>query len=162
MATEESLQAEQESPSPQHDITILRCLYDKTDCSGEAAPVGGFLFELGATGRGQRIKLGLPARFGFFPFGFDPGFLFQAVQSRVKGALLDLQHLTRDLLNALGNRPPMLGFERDSFQDQKVQRSLDKIVWLRHTMVIYNKNCRLSRGARGRRGTTLNPLKSPS
>ncbi len=57
--------------------------------------------------------------------------------------MLDLKHLTGDLLNALGNRPAVLGFERD--RPQKVECSLDQIVWLRHTMVIYNKNCRLSR-----------------
>jgi len=59
--------------------------------------------------------------------------------------LLDLKHFTGDLLNALGNRPAVLGFERD--RPQKVECSLDQIVWLRHTMVIYNKNCRLSRVA---------------
>src|SRR2546430_17739196 len=52
MAADESLQAEQESPNPQHDSTILRCFYDQVDCGGEAAPVGGFFFQLGATGRG--------------------------------------------------------------------------------------------------------------
>jgi hypothetical protein len=39
----------------------------------------------------------------------------------------------------------MLGFKRDGLQDQKVERPLDKIVRFRHTMVIYNTDCRLSR-----------------
>jgi hypothetical protein len=67
------------------------------------------------------------------------------MQSRVQRALLDLQHFARDLLNAFRNGPTMLGFKRDGLQDQKVERPLDKIVRFRHTMVIYNRNCRLSR-----------------
>jgi hypothetical protein len=39
----------------------------------------------------------------------------------------------------------MLEFKRDGLQDQKVERSLDKIVRFRHTMVVYNRNCRLLR-----------------
>src|SRR2546430_3942965 len=38
-----------------------------------------------------------------------------------------------------------LRFERERLENQKVQRSLDEIVRLCHTMVIYNKYCRLSR-----------------
>jgi hypothetical protein len=67
------------------------------------------------------------------------------MQSRVQRALLDLQHFARDLLNAFRNGPTMLEFKRDGLQDQKVERSLDKIVRFRHTMVVYNRNCRLLR-----------------
>src|SRR5205807_465713 len=73
-------------------LNKLRRFDNQVDCGRQAAPVGGFLFKLSAPDSGQRIKLGLTAGLGFLPFGFDPGFLFQAVQSRVKRALLDLQH----------------------------------------------------------------------
>src|SRR5690242_20286214 len=115
---------------------------DQIDCGREAAPVGGFLFELGAAGRGQRIKFGLTARFGFFPLGFDPGFLFQAMQSRVERALLDLQNFTGNLLNALGDGPTVLGLGRNGFEDQEIQSSLDQVVWFSHAMTIYTRNCR--------------------
>lgn len=111
------MQLEPESADPRHDITTLSCFDDQIDCGGEAAPVGGFLFELGAARRGQRIKLGLPACLGFFPFGFNPGFLFQAVQSRVERALLDLQDVARNLLNAFGDSPAVLGFKRNGFKN---------------------------------------------
>ena len=145
IATEQSLQPEPESLNPQHDISLLRRFYYQVDCCGQATPILRFLLKLSAPRGGQRIELGLPARFRFFPLGFDPRFLFETVQGRVERALLDLKHLARNLLNAFGNRPAVFRFERDSFQDEKVERSLDQIVWLRHTMVIYNKYCRLSR-----------------
>jgi len=94
---------------------------------------------------GQKIKLSVSSRLGLFPFGSDPRFLFEPVQSWVEGALLHLKHFTRDLLNALGNRPAVFGFEGNRFQDQEVQGALDEIVWLGHTMIIYSEDCRLSR-----------------
>jgi len=36
----------------------------------------------------------------------------------------------------------VLGFERNRFQDQKVEGPLDQIVCA-HAMIIYNRNCRL-------------------
>lgn len=143
VAPEESLQAEPGSPHPLHDITIpLSRLNDQIDCRGEAAPVGGFLFELSAACRGQRIKLGLSAGFGFFPFGFDPGFLLQAVQGRVERALLDLQYIPRNLLNTLGDGPAMLGLERNGFENQEIQSSLNEVVRFSHAMTIYSNYCR--------------------
>jgi hypothetical protein len=72
----------------------------------------------------------LSSRFRFGPFGFDPGFLFEAVQRGVEGTLLNLQHFPGDLLDALGDGPAVLRLERDSFENQQVQRSLHEIVRL--------------------------------
>src|SRR5437588_10529517 len=71
-------------------LNKLRRFDNQVDCCRQAAPVGGFLFKLGAPRSGQRIKPGLAAGLGFLPFGFDPGLLFQAVQRRVKRALMVL------------------------------------------------------------------------
>jgi hypothetical protein len=34
------------------------------------------------------------------------------------------------------------GLKRDGFENQKIERSLDEIAGLTHTMIIYNKKCR--------------------
>jgi hypothetical protein len=33
----------------------------------------------------------------------------------------------------------VLWFQKDCFQDQKIESSLHEITWLSHTMIIYNK-----------------------
>ena len=121
---------------------LLGSFHHQIDGRGEAAPVGGFLLELRATAGGQRIELGFSSRFRFRPFRFDPGFLFQAVQSGVEGALLNLKNFAGDLLNALGNGPAVFGFEGNGLENEEVESALDEIAWLTHTMTIYIKKCR--------------------
>src|SRR5207237_9650930 len=41
--------------------------------------------------------------------------------------LMHRQGAVRDLANALGNRPAMLGLQRDRFQNEKVERSLRQL-----------------------------------
>jgi hypothetical protein len=53
--------------------------------------------------------------------------------------MLDLEHVSRDLLNALGNRPAVLGLERNRLENQKIEGSLHEIAGLAHTMIIYTK-----------------------
>ena len=65
--------------------------------------------------------------FGFTPFGANPALLFQAMQCGIKRSLLHLQHVVRYLLNPLSDGPAMNRPEREGFQDQQVQRSLDQI-----------------------------------
>jgi len=114
----------------------------EVDGGGQAIPIGRFLFELRTAGGGQRVELGLSSGFGLRPFGFDPGFLLEAVQSRVERALLNLKDFLRDLLDAFGDGPAMFGFERNGFEDEKVESALDEIVRFAHSMTIYTKNCR--------------------
>jgi hypothetical protein len=108
----------------------------------KAAPLGGFSFELDAASGGEGIELGLAASLGFGPFGFDPGFAFEAIEGGVEGALLDLEYFARDLLDAFGDGPAMFGFEGDGFEDKEIERALDEIVWFTHTMTIYRSDCR--------------------
>jgi len=46
------------------------------------------------------------------------------------------------LLNALSDGPTVFGFERNGFENQEIQSSLDEVVRFSHTMTIYTKNCR--------------------
>ncbi len=61
------------------------------------------------------------------------------MQCWIQRALLYLQHFARNLLNPLGDGPAVLWFQKDCFQDQKIESSLHEITWLSHTMIIYNK-----------------------
>jgi hypothetical protein len=80
----------------------------------------------------ERIELCHPSRLGCSPLGRDPGLLLQPVQSRVERSLLNLKSVSRDLLDTLGDSPAVFGLERNRFQDQKVECSLDKIGWSGH------------------------------
>jgi hypothetical protein len=110
---------------------------DEIDGGGEAAPVGGFFFELDAAGGGEGVELGLATGFGFRPLGFDPTFLFETVQGGIERALLNLENFARDLLNALGDGPAVLGFEREGFKDEEIESALDEIVGFAHSVIIY-------------------------
>jgi hypothetical protein len=41
--------------------------------------------------------------------------------------LLDLKHIAGDLLNPLGNCPPVLRLERQRFQNQEIQGALRQV-----------------------------------
>lgn len=44
-----------------------------------------------------------------------------------------------NLLDALGDGPAMLRFQRKGFQDQKIKRALHQIIGFSHMMIIYNQ-----------------------
>jgi hypothetical protein len=67
------------------------------------------------------------------------------MQGGIKRALPDLKHFCGDLLNALGDGPPVFRFKRDGLKNQEVKRTLHEVVWPSHTVIIYRRRCRLSR-----------------
>src|SRR5690606_35969118 len=68
------------------------------------------------------------------PPGRDPPPVLEAVKRRVEGALVDPQHVARELLDALGDAPPVHRLQRQGPQDQEVQRALEQVgPRLRHT-----------------------------
>ena len=76
----------------------------------------------------------------------DPGLLLEAVKGRVKRALLHLQRFFRDLLDALRDRPAVLGLEGERLEDQQVESALYEVAWFAYTMIIYNSEA-ASRGS---------------
>ncbi len=62
-----------------------------------------------------------------FPLRFDPSLLLQLMQGWVESALAHLKHLTRYLVNALGDSPSVHGFEGNRFQDQQVECALHEV-----------------------------------
>ena len=104
----------------------------EVDGGGEAVPVGSFFFELGTAGGCERVELGLAAGFAFGPLGLDPTLLLEAMQSGVERALLHLEDFAGKLLNPLGDGPSVEGFEKERFEDQEVEGSLNEVAWLAH------------------------------
>jgi hypothetical protein len=51
--------------------------------------------------------------------------MLEAVQRGVQGALVDLKHLLRDLLDPLGDGPTMHGAYLESSQNQEVERPFE-------------------------------------
>src|ERR1700739_1436431 len=106
--------------------------HHQVEGGGQPVPVGGFFFELGAPGGGERIELGLASGFALGPLGLDPTLLLKPVQGGVKGALLDLEHFARKLLNSLGNSPSVHLLGQEGFEDEKVEGALDEIAGFAH------------------------------
>ena len=66
-------------------------------------PALGFCKQLFAAGSRQRVELRLAIVIRGAPLGRNPSALFQAQQCRVERALIELEQIFRDLLNALRN-----------------------------------------------------------
>lgn len=96
------------------------------------------MLELRPTGLSQRIELRLPSGFCLGPCGLDPAVLLKTMQGRIERALLYLQDFTGNLLDSFANRPTMLSFDGDGFQNQEAEGPLNKIIWLSQAMTVYN------------------------
>ncbi len=100
---------------------------DKPDGRREALPIGFLRLEIFLSGACEGIIFCAAIVFGFAPFGLNPGLLFEAMQSGVEGALIDLEDIVGDAANALGNGPSVHGFEGNGLKDEKVESALDEV-----------------------------------
>ena len=73
----------------------------------------------------QRVELRLAAGIVMTGLRLQPALLLEAMERRVERALRDLQHLAAHLLDALGDRPAVLGLERDGLENQQIERALN-------------------------------------
>src|SRR4030095_2249144 len=73
------------------------------------------------------VVLGAAIVVGGAPARFDPAAPLEPVQGRVERSLSNVQRGAGDLMQPLGNRPPMLGPERHGLEDQQVERALRQI-----------------------------------
>ena len=74
--------------------------------------------------RSQRIEFGAAIVFRLSPFGLNPPLLLEAMQSGIKRALIDLQHLLGHLTDALRDPPAVHGLQSKRLEDQQVQGAL--------------------------------------
>ena len=112
----------EEIEDPRHGLFPL--VEDQPDRRRQPVPARLLDRQLRATRPGERIELGLAARFRLAPLRFQPAFLFEAVQRRIQRALVDLHDLAGDLLEPSRDGVAMRGLERQDLQDQHVERAL--------------------------------------
>src|SRR5262245_19764574 len=85
----------------------LRQFHDATDRVLHPVPLMRLDGELLPSRCRQPVVLRPPPQLRHLPLGFDPALMLEPVQGRVQGTLVDLEHVLGNLLNSLGDRPPM-------------------------------------------------------
>src|SRR5262249_16236001 len=102
--------------------------HDAVYGGGQPLPVLGLFRKLLAPKRRQTIEPGAASQPGDAPFGLDPALMVQTMKRGIKRALIHLQDVLRNLLDALGDVPAVFGavvLKRS--QDEKIQSTLKKI-----------------------------------
>src|SRR5258708_37620385 len=84
----------------------------------------------------KRVEFRATTEVASLPFGCDPAALLQFVQRWVERPVANLQHVTRNLFQPLADGPAMQGLEAQNLQNQKVQRSLDKVSGFAHYITL--------------------------
>src|SRR6516162_612967 len=84
-------------------------------------------FKLLSSGFRELVEFGLAIVLRCTPAGFDPAPALQAMKGRIERPLLHSQHIARNLPDTFRNGPAVKRLQRQSAQDEQVQRSLWKI-----------------------------------
>ena len=113
--------------SSRGDSCAYASLMTRLDRVLHPVPLTRFDGELLPSRRRQPVVLGPPAELGHLPLGFDPALMLEPVQGRVERALVDLEHVLGNVLDALGDRPAMERVLLQRAKDQQVQRSGEQI-----------------------------------
>ena len=135
-AVRERRQLDEQSFCPARNLH-LRAFNNKVNCRRQAVPLRLFLLEASASCSCKRIEFRLSSCLSLCPFSLNQGLLFQPVECRIQGTLLDLQHLAGNLLNEFCDGPSVLGLKGEGLQDEEIECALDEIVWFTHTMTVY-------------------------
>ena|SRR5438309_4873692 len=83
-------------------------------------PVGGLALQRPAARVRERIELGTSAVFRNLPLRFDPPFLFELVECRVKAPIANLEDFSRNLFQPLADCPSVPRFQRNNFKKKEV------------------------------------------
>lgn len=102
-------------------------LEGELDGSGEAIPLGDFVFELRFTGFRDDVELCFAAGFVRTPFTADEALLFQAVKGGVERALFDLKNFAGDRLDPFSDRPAVPSLGSEGLKDQDVESALNEV-----------------------------------
>src|SRR6185369_1670103 len=102
-------------------------LQDPRDDVGHPVPVAGLLLQPPPAAGGEAIEAGLPLVLGFPPFALDEALALEAIEGGVERALLDLEALTRDLLDAEENAVSVARAEGHGLQDEHVEGALEEV-----------------------------------
>jgi hypothetical protein len=103
----------------------MRVPQEAVDGRAHSFPVLSFDFELFPSAGGDRVELRAAVIFGSAPFGGDPAFLFHAEERGVECALVEVQEIFADLLDAARDAVAVEG--PDGFQRPQDQE--DEVPW---------------------------------
>jgi hypothetical protein len=108
-------------------VCLLRGLQHLGNGRGERLPVALFRFQMFPAASREFVKLGAAIVLRCTPACLDPAASFQAMESGVQRALLDLQNFAGDLMNALRDGPAVVRPRYQASENQQIQRALWKI-----------------------------------
>src|ERR687891_1703351 len=97
-----------------------------------ALPFPRFDRELTAARRGKVVILGAAAQLRDLPLGLDPALVLETMEGRIERALVDLQDVSGNLLDPLGDGPAVQGILLQRAQDQQIERAGQQIGRSRH------------------------------
>src|SRR6185312_8596684 len=97
------------------------------DGHGNSVPLLFLNAQLAASRFGETVIAGSPGIFRFAPRRDQPAGLFHAVKGGEQRSRLHVEGAFRQLPNTAGNAKAVHLVERQSFQNQKIERSLQKI-----------------------------------
>src|SRR5580700_5693396 len=115
---------------------LRRRLQNSRDDVRHAIPLFGFRLESALARSRETVVLGLAFIFRFAPFTGDPALVFQPVERGIERALLNLQAVFRNLLDAQQNAVAMQRAERDGLEDQHVQSALQQVDLFRQVSLL--------------------------
>src|SRR5580704_5738287 len=88
------------------------------DGCGDTIPVRHFLVQLLLAGPCQRIELCSAIVLSRAPLTFDPAFLFELVECRIKRTVAHLQNIVGHLQQPLPDRPAVEWLKDENFENQ--------------------------------------------
>src|SRR6266850_1091570 len=100
---------------------------DAVDRADDRVPAVRLFGELLAPGRSQPVIARLPVVLGGAPERRNPLAIFEPMERRVQRSVLDRQHVVGLPFNGVGDRVPVCRADGQCFQDQQVERPLEKI-----------------------------------
>src|SRR6185312_3948842 len=104
-----------------HSTAYSGQLHDFSDGGCHCFPTLRFQIQLLSARGGQPVKAGASPQFGGRPASGNEAFVLQTMQCGIERTLIHLEYVLGDLLNALGNRPPMEGIVLQGPEDQQVE-----------------------------------------
>ena len=111
--------------NPQEQVAEVHAAHasfiTRADGRGHALPLAGFHRQLPASGWREPVVLRPPAQLRDGPLGFDPALVLEAMERRIQRALVDLQDVLGDLLDALRDRPAVQRFGLQRPKDEQVE-----------------------------------------
>src|SRR5580765_475998 len=89
-------------------------------------PLAHFALELLAAGSGQVIELCAPVVLRRPPRRREPACFLETMERREKRSGFDIERAIRDLLNAASDAEPVHVLQRESAEDEEVERALQQ------------------------------------